>query len=610
MTQPQGITWDLSGYFPSFDGPEMQAFKKQLAGDTAKLQKEAAALAPLSSETANDWEKVVLALESISARTNHLSSYIECLGAADTANEEYAAQAAAISALYAEKNKIGVDLDRAFKNSDLTIFTSFVARPSLKPIAYALSRIRMSAQNTMTPTEEKLAAELAVDGFAAWDRLYEKISGKLSFTMRWPDGKTETLPISRWRALMSSADRAVGKAAFEGGNKAWEGMEDACAAALNALSGTRLTLYRKRHLQDFLARPLFNAGISRKTLEAMYSAIHANLDFARSLVRARAGAMGRDSLAFYEREAPLPLDSSSGKFSWEEGRDKVSTAFGALYPDMRDYFHYALEKRWVESQSRGGKRPGAFCTGSDITAEQRVYMTYNGTLGDIGTLAHETGHAWHGHLLRAMRPWACDYPMTLAETASVFAEHVLSDGLQSDPQITGTQKLMLLDDYIGGASVMLLDITVRFEFEKAFHEERLNGELSAARLKELMAQTQRNIYGDALSPGGEDPMFWASKLHFYKTDVAFYNFPYTFGFLLARTLFARLKKEGPAFLPKYEKFLRMAASATAENIAADILDADLEKPDFWAGAIHSLSLPLDQYKTLLAKGTDGKCKKK
>ena len=93
------------------------------------------------------------------------------------------------------------------------------------------------------------------------------------------------------------------------------------------------------------------------------------------------------------------------------------------------------------------------------------------------------------------------------------------------------------------------------------------GEVSAARLKELMAAAQRRVFGGALGPGGEDPMCWASKLHFYRAGVSFYNYPYTFGFLLAATLFRKFKEEGPSFLPKYEAFLRLSGSDTAEGVA-------------------------------------------
>ncbi|MDO8805893.1 MAG: M3 family oligoendopeptidase [Elusimicrobiota bacterium] len=597
-TKTQGVQWDLTSYFPSFNGPEMLKFKTRLSSDIAALQKKAAKLAPLSPKTAGDWEKLLLAAENAETRLGHIFSYTGCLEAAHTDKEEYSAETAKLYTLHAEYSKFGVDMLRAFKDVPEKVFAAFLKREKLKGTEHSLRRVREAAKRTMSPAEEKLAADLGVDGFQSWERLYNKISGKLEFDMAWPDGKKERLPISRWRALMSDADRKTGRAAFEGGNKAWAGIEDPCAAALNALAGTRGTLYRRRGVKHFLDQALFGAGIKRRTLDAMYAAVNKNLEPVREILRVKAAAMGKKGIAFFEREAPLPLKDSK-LYTWEEGSAKVQGAFGRVYPALGEYYKDFLDKRRLESEARSGKRPGAFCTGSHLIGEGRVYMTFNGALGDVNTLAHEMGHAWHSHLLKEMRPWATEYPMTLAETASIFGEHLLAEGIQADPGVSEAQKLIMLDEYLTGAAVTILDITVRFEFEKAFYEERQKGEVSVARLKELMAAAQRRIFGDALEPGGEDPMFWASKLHFYMAGVSFYNFPYTFGFLMAATLFRKFKAEGPAFLPKYEAFLRLTGSDTAENVAKRSLGADIGDPAFWETAIKGLAEPLARYKKLL-----------
>lgn len=597
-TKNQGVQWDLTSFFPAFNGPEMNKFKKKLAADINALQKKAAKLAPLSGKTAGEWEKLILAAEDTETRLGHVFSYVGCLSAADAANEAYQAEEASLSMMAAEYSKFSVDLLRAFKNVPEKVFAAFIKREKLRDIAYSLKRTRESARRTMTPAEEKLAADLSVDGFQGWSRLYDKISSKLTFEMKWPDGKTETLPISRWRALMSDPDRRVGRAAFEGGNKAWETLEDSCAAALNALAGTRLTLNKRRGIKHFLDQSLFGSGIKRKTLDAMYKAVYANIEPVRDILRAKAAGMGRKGISFFEREAPLPLKDNK-TYKWEEGSAKVADAFGRVYPALGKYYRDFVGKKWLESEARGGKRPGAFCTGSHLTGEGRVYMTFNGTLGDVNTLAHEMGHAWHGELMKDMRAWAAEYPMTLAETASIFAEHLLAEGIQGDPAVPEAQKLIMLDEYLTGAAVTILDITVRFEFEKAFHEERQKGEVSVARLKEIMTAAQKRVFGDALEPGGEDPMFWVSKLHFYISGVSFYNYPYTFGFLLAATLFRKFKEEGEAFLPKYEAFLRLSGSDTAEGVARRSLKADIGKPGFWATAIKGLAGPLARYKKLV-----------
>jgi oligoendopeptidase F len=114
-----------------------------------------------------------------------------------------------------------------------------------------------------------------------------------------------------------------------------------------------------------------------------------------------------------------------------------------------------------------------------------------------------------------------------------------------------------------------------------------------------MVETQRHVLGDILEPGGEDPYFWASKLHFYITGITFYNFPYTFGYLLSRGLYGMFKQEGAGFLPKYEEFLRLAGSDTAENVVKRTVGQDIEKADFWTEAIRSLEDPLKRLQSIL-----------
>jgi oligoendopeptidase F len=139
---------------------------------------------------------------------------------------------------------------------------------------------------------------------------------------------------------------------------------------------------------------------------------------------------------------------------------------------------------------------------------------------------------------------------------------------------------------------------MRYEFEQTFYSERRSGEVPVSRLRELMADAQRKLYGDTLLPDGCDDMFWASKMHFFITGVSFYNFPYVFGYLLSHALFARFKSEGASFLPAYEKFLASTGSATCEEVVRQSLGADLGSSDFWAAGIVALAPAVADYEKL------------
>lgn len=600
MSHPVNIarTWDLEGYFPRFDGPEFSAFKASLRQDLARRLKHAALLDPLATDNVAAWRDEIVALEDLETRLGHLASYVGCLSAADTASEAFRAEEAGLAALRAELEKLRGELLRALHRVSDEAFARLAAEPALVGAGFFLQRLRHESTLRMSGPEESLAADLGVDGLHAWSRLYDTLAGRMTFEMRWPDGRRETVPMSQRRSLMTNPDRRVRRAAFEGGNAAWAAHEDTLAAALNALAGARLTLNRRRGVGHFIDVPLFESALSRRTLDALLAALHAHTALPRRILLLKGRLQGTHGVAWYDQEAPMLLPPQPA-VSWEQGCGLVAKAFAEHYPELGDHFEDMLVRRWIESERRPGKRPGAFCTGSELIREQRVFLTYTDTMQDVVTLAHEAGHAFHSHVLRTERPLATRYPMTLAETASNFGEMLLIHGLLREPGLAPAQRAFLLDCEVGRAPSYLLDITVRFEFERRFHEERAAGEVPVSRLRTLMAETQRQVYGNALEAGGEDPYFWASKLHFYLSDLSFYNYPYTFGYLLGHALFARFRREGPAFLPRYEDFLRRTGRATCEDAVREALGCDIAQPDFWAEAIHAIEHPLKELESLL-----------
>jgi oligoendopeptidase F len=408
--------------------------------------------------------------------------------------------------------------------------------------------------------------------------------------------------MARLRALLSEPQRGVREAAFHAGQKPWHEHEVTLAAALNGIAGTRLSLYGRRGISHFLDTPLLDSGMERASLEAMLEAIRAHIELPRRALRKAAALQGTARLHYFDMEAPQVAAPDSKPLTWEDACKTVERAFGAAYPKLGDYFRELLDRRWIEAQPRVGKRPGAFCTGSHLRKEERIFMTFHGTINDMVTLAHEAGHAWHSRVLQPARAFASGYPMTLAETASNFGEMILLSGLLEDPAITAETKAYLLDQEMLRAHAYLINIPMRYEFEKAFYTERAAGEVSVSRLCELMSGAQRALYGDTLFEDGTDPMFWASKMHFFFSGVSFYNFPYVFGYLLSQALFARFRTEGASFLAKYEAFLSLTGSASCEEAVRRTLGEDLRNPAFWSTAVCSMEDALFAYEALPVSG--------
>jgi oligoendopeptidase F len=487
------MTWDLTSYFPEFDGPAMRQFKAALCGDIASLRASAAALPGLTHASAAAWEELLIRGEDLTRRMSHFGSYIGCLASSDAHNEGYLREEAALALLRAGFAKVRIEYLRAFKDAADASFAAFLNRPALAGAENYLNRLREEGRRAMTAEKEILATDLGVDGIQSWGRLYDRVSAKLQFNMIFPDGRRETLPMSQRRSLLDHPDRRVRQAAFDTGNQAWRGVEDIAAGALNAIAGTRLTLNRHRGVDHFLDIALFQSAVSRQTIDAMFGAVFANLEIPRRILRLKAKQMGRPSVAWFDLSAPLDLPHQE-RFSWSKARAWVGQSFRRAYPTLGDFFErHVVAKNWIDWEPRTGKRPGGYCTSSMLSKESRIFMTYNESLGDVLTLAHESGHAFHGHQMRDVRPYARGYPMTLAETASTFGEQVLMNGLLDDPATGEDEKAMILDIDASHGAVYLLDIPVRYEFEKAFYQERQDGELGVGRLKELMIDTQRRV---------------------------------------------------------------------------------------------------------------------
>lgn len=592
------MDWDLTTYFDEFDGNSYRSFKDRLIEDLKDLTDALETLKHVSDETLEQWADWMGQLEDLDARFGHLGSYLECLNAANAEEEAYQKEAAWKQEQSAGLKTLYAKLNRILEKTDNDTFEKLVNLPSNRDAAFFLHERRKLAQFQMDDQSEGLATEMNINGINAWGRLYDTLSGQLTFEYVDAGGTTQTVPMAQRNALISGTNRAIRSSAFHGANEAWSNHAATCNAALNALAGTRHTLDRRRGSDHFLNEACFQARVERPTLDALFQAIDDTIELPRNILKFRSQKMGIGKAAYYDIYAPLDFPDQEA-ISWKSGTTLAQESFDQAYPALGAFNRELLEKRWVDFRPRNGKRPGGFCTGSHHNHESRIYMTFKDTMNDVTTYAHEVGHAWHARVMKNQRPFASEYPMTLAESASTFAELLLSDGVLSNPDFSDAQKLTLLDSDAGRVIAFLLDIPVRYRWEKRFYEERQDGIVSVNRMKQLMEEEQRRQFGDSLADDSLDPYFWCSKLHFYIDEIRFYNFPYTFGYLLSVSLFARFKAEGAAFLLEYETFLQKSGSMSCEQVVRETLGENIQDPAFWTRAIESLNEPFTKLKTLL-----------
>lgn len=589
--------WTFDTWFTGFGKPDYKQFKEDLVKDIEELKTKASSL---QNNTA-DIIAVLNAFEPLFDRLEHFCVYLLCLHAENASDEAVKIDKAWTSTLQAEATKLKTSIQTALAKLTESSFKEILNNKHLKGAEHTIKRMREEGQHKMKTEMEDLAADLNVNGLHAWGRLYETLSGNMKFQMTFPDGHTEVVPMARRRALMAEPDRALRLAAFNEGQKPWNEHAETLAACMNGIAGTRLSLYQHQGISHFLNLPLFDSSLSQKSLDALLEAINKNIELPRKALRAAARLQGTPALHYCDLEAPQIIVPDEKTLSWKEACSILDESFSTAYPKLGQYFRDMLKNRWIEAEPRSEKMPGAFCCHSRKKMEERVYMSFYGTLHDLVTLAHEVGHAWHSNVLRPKRSYAASYPMTLAETASNFGEMILLNSLMKDKGISSEKKACLIDQQMLRAHGYMINIPMRYQFEKAFYTERSGGEVPVSRLCKLMTKAQHDTYGDTLLADGADPMFWASKMHFFLTDLSFYNFPYVFGYLLSQALYARFQEEGAAFLPMYETFLAETGSASCEEIARKTLDVDLTDHAFWTKAIRTIEPAVKDYETLSAK---------
>jgi len=465
--------------------------------------------------------------------------------------------------------------------------------PAISIYAFFIEEELFLQSRQMTPELEDLAADLNRSGGDAWSRLQESVSSITGAI--WDEATGERKTIVQLRALAFDQDRAVRQKAFKKEMEAWKTVETPIAAALNGVKGCTVSLNKRRGWDGALDKSIEQSRISKKTLDSLILAMEESLPAWRRYLKAKARLLGIPACGFYDLFAPV--GGASRAYSWNETRDVVVDTFSAFSSDMGDFAAKAFREGWIDAEPRDGKVGGAYCIDFPRSGVTRVMCNYEGSISSLSTVAHELGHAYHAWVLKN-EPYALThYPMTLAETASIFAETVVfEDALK---KVAGKERLALLENHLQDGAQILVDILSRFHFENAVFERREKGELSPAEFSELMVDAQKRTYGDGLDPEALHPYMWAVKSHYYRTELSYYNFPYAFGQLFGLGLYAKYRKDGPAFADTYRKILLETGRASAVKVCSNA-GFDIETQDFWRSGVKVFLDQIEEFERLVA----------
>ncbi|MBM7095518.1 MULTISPECIES: M3 family oligoendopeptidase [Alteribacter] len=589
--------WDLETIFPGgSESDKFQSFLSTLEEDISQFQKD------LSNRSVPETEEelfgivhVLVRAQEISKRVRESGAFVSCLTAQNTKDEPAKLLTGRVKQLSSSYSSFMTSLDELLLGLSDDLWESLVNLDEVKPLTYNLEERRRLANDKLPAEKEKLMQSLSVDGYHAWGDMYNTIVGRMSVEVE-EDGETKSLSVGQAANKMTSKDRNTRQHVAEQWEKAWGDEAELFANTLNHLGGFRLQTYEARGWDHVLKEPMDINRMQQKTLDVMWKTIEDNKPVFTKYLKRKAELLGLEKLDWTDVGAPLT--SEVEEVSYDDAANMIVQQFESFSPKMAQFAEKAFSKRWIEAESRPGKRPGGFCTSFPVKEQSRIFMTYDGSASNVATLAHELGHAYHQHVMNDLPQMAQRYAMNVAETASTFAEMIVADATVKQAA-TEEAKVQLLDDKLNRAIAFFMNIHSRFLFETKFYEERKKGLVSVHRLNELMLEAQKEAYCDEL--GSYSPHFWASKLHFHITGVPFYNFPYTFGYLFSMGIYAKAEEEGTAFEERYIELLRDTGRMQVEDLAQKHLDADLTKPEFWQSAIDLVAKDVETFIDLTEK---------
>ncbi|MGI8425354.1 MAG: M3 family oligoendopeptidase [Actinomycetota bacterium] len=582
----------MTTIFPGLDSAELASDIERIGAEIEKLKGLLDAVESGRGNQAEDLGQILSQMNDLLERTTTVNAYIYSFVTTEAHNDLAQAKHSMFQSSLVELNNLENRLTAWIGSLDVErlIQSSAVARQH----SFFLRKSKLQAQHLMGRSEEELAASLSLSGIEAWSKLHSNVTSLLEVEVAFPNGDTETLPMSKIRALAHDPDEARRKAAYEAELKGWEKVEIPLAAALNGIKGAVNTLNERRSWGASIEPSLFINNTDIQTLKALQTAVAESFPDFRRYLKAKARLLGKENLPWWDLYAPVVKGGGVRRWSYDEAAGFIEQHFGAYSERLSGLASRAFVGQWIDAEPRDGKAQGGYCM--TIRGDQsRVMVNFEPSFDALQTLAHELGHAYHHFVIAEKTPLQRKTPMALAETASTFCQAIVFNAALE--QASGDEKLAMLESSIQDSCSYSLDIHSRYLFEKAVFEGRQERDLSVSELKELMLDCQRQTYGGGLDQNHLHPYMWAAKIHYYLSDLSYYNWPYTFGMLFSFGLYRQFKQDPDEFRRKYDDLLGSTGIADAATLAAGF-GIDVRSVDFWRSSLDVCRDRIRQFEAL------------
>lgn len=577
-------TWNLDILYTGFDTDEFKSDMEKLkeaAQKVTALAEEAGGLEPSLL-----LKRYVKTLEELSSLAEKLAIYANLRYSANTRDTDAASMLGVIMSTLSSTAAPSAALDKTISEIE-NIAEIIDTTPELGEYKYLLTNIKRDSKYLLSDKEEGVLAKMDLSGASAWSDLQSSLTSGVK--VHYGD---EVITLSSVRNLAYSPDAEVRKNAYEAELKCYDSIKDAVAFALNSIKLQVLNECELRGYESPLAKSLYQSRMKQETLDALLCAMKEYLPAFHKYLKAKAKALGHEgSLPWYDLFAPM--GKSDKVYTKDSARDYLLGIFGKFDTELHDMVKCAFDNRWIDFYPREGKVGGAFDCGVPSAKESRVLTNFDGSFSDVVTLAHELGHSFHDRQVFCHSILNQGYSMPVAETASTFNEVLVMETAIAEAT-DKEEKIALIESQLMDACQIIADIYSRFLFEKSVFDNRPAEFMSADRMCALMLEAQKTAYGDGLDHNVLHPYMWLCKGHYYSGGLSFYNYPYAFGGLFARGLYAKYKKEGKPFVDTYKAMLKATSISDVEDCAL-IAGVDLTDPDFWRAGLKSIADRIDEF---------------
>lgn len=580
--EAEQAAWDLSPLLDG-EGPEGVEARLQAALSMAKrfAERHAGKLAELDGEGLRAAMQELAQMHDLIGRAG---AYAALRFSTDTADPANGALLQRVQERETEIETTLLFFELEWAALDEQTVQRLLTADGLEFCAHHLRRVRRCRDHLLSEPEERILAEKSVTGAGAWGRLFEELTSAIKVQLpAGADGEVQGVALDVALSQLTSPDRQVRQSSAEAVTAALAPGLRTRAFLFNTLLADKATDDRLRRYPSWLSARNLSNEVDDDSVAALVSAVRGRYELARRWYRLKAGLLGIDRLADYDRMAAVTQDEAS--FGYGQAREIVLDCYSSFSPKLGDLVGSFFQGAWIDAPVRPAKRGGAFCAAAVPSVHPYVLLNYTSRRRDVLTLAHELGHGVHFALAAAQGSFHQHTPLTLAETASVFGETLVFARLleqDTDPD----SRLALLAENIEGAIATVFRQIAMNHFEDLVHTERREqGELSVDRFGELWAQSQHEMLGDSVEVTDGYRSWWSYIPHFIGTPG--YVYAYAYGQLLALSVYHRYEEQGQEFVPRYLALLEAGGSRSPEELG-QIVDVDLADPGFWDAGLDLL----------------------